>query len=69
VLRNKQDGTNAITRHWARYENGSTTREDEYSGKRTYYTWMIIGFCCMQQEWYHTNNHYKNKGLHEKMYK
>jgi len=38
VLRNKQDGTNAITRHWARYGSGSTTREDEliYSGERTY---------------------------------
>ena len=45
VLRNKQDGTNAITRHWAKYESGSTTREDEfiYSAERTYYMWMATG--------------------------
>jgi hypothetical protein len=58
VLRNKQDGTNVITRHRARYENGSTIREDElkYSGKRTYYMWMINEVCCKQHELYQTNN-------------
>ena len=31
---------------YARYESGSTTREDEliYSGERTYYMWMTTGF-------------------------
>ena len=31
---------------YAKYESGSTTREDEliYSGERTYYMWMTAGF-------------------------